>query len=54
VRIKDMLWIEDIVKNTLALPFLTNSKIDMVSFVDHPKVIVKRMHFSLSKWTKWK
>jgi hypothetical protein len=41
----NMLWIEDIVENTLALLFLTNSKIDAVSFVDPPKVIVERMHF---------
>jgi hypothetical protein len=40
-----MLWFEYIVKNTLTLPFLTNPKIDMVSFVDPPKVIVERMHF---------
>jgi hypothetical protein len=37
----DMLCIEDIVENTLAPPFLTNSRIEMVGFVDLHKVIVK-------------
>jgi hypothetical protein len=29
-----MLWIEDNVKSTLALPFLINSRVDMVNFMD--------------------
>jgi len=41
-----MLWIEDIVGNTLTLPFLTNFRVDMVSFVDLPKVVVRKSAFS--------
>jgi len=37
----DMLWIENIVENTLAPRFLTNSKINMVGFVDLRKVVAK-------------
>jgi hypothetical protein len=42
---KDMLWIEDIVENTQAFPFLTNLKIGMASFVDLHKVVVRRSVF---------
>jgi hypothetical protein len=31
---EDMMWIEDIVESTLALPFLTYSRVDMVGFMD--------------------
>ncbi len=41
-----MPWIEDIVENTLALSFLTNSRVDMVGFVDPCKVHVRRNTFS--------
>jgi hypothetical protein len=41
-----MLWIEDIVENTLALPFLINSRVDMVGYVDPHKVVVRRNTFS--------
>ncbi len=41
-----MLWIEDIVKNTIAPPFLTNFRIDMIDFVDLHKVVVRRSEFS--------
>jgi hypothetical protein len=41
-----MLWIEDIGENTLALPFLTNSRVDMVSYGDPHKVVVRRNTFS--------
>ncbi len=40
-----MLWIEDIVENTQAFPFLTNLKIGMASFVDLHKVVVRRSVF---------
>jgi hypothetical protein len=36
---EDMLWIEDSVESTSTLPFLTNSRVDMVSFVDLHKVL---------------
>ncbi len=36
-----MLWIEDIVKRTPTPPFLTNSRIDMVGFVNPHKVVAK-------------
>jgi hypothetical protein len=42
---KDMLWIEDIVQCTLAPPFLTNSKVNMVGFVDLHKVVALRSAF---------
>ncbi len=42
---ENILWIHDIVKNTLAPPFLTNLKIDMVDFVDPHKVFVRRNAF---------
>jgi len=41
-----MQWIEDIVKSTQALPFLTNSRVDMVGFVNPHKVVVRKSAFS--------
>jgi hypothetical protein len=41
-----MLWIDDIVESTSAPPFLTNSRIDMASFVDPHKVVARRNVFS--------
>jgi hypothetical protein len=38
---EDMLWIENIVEGTPIPPFLTNSKIDMTSFVDPHKAVAK-------------
>jgi len=38
MRMEDMLWIEDINESTSILPFLTNSKVDMASFVHPHKV----------------
>ncbi len=35
------IWIEDIVENTLFLPFLTNSRVGMASFVDPHKVVAR-------------
>jgi hypothetical protein len=46
MRMKDMLWIEDIVGNTITLPFLTNFRVDMVSFVNPHKVVFRRSAFS--------
>jgi hypothetical protein len=43
VKMKDMLWIEDIVESTLALSFLTNFKVDMVGFVNLCKVVVRKI-----------
>ncbi len=37
-----MLWIEDIVKSTLAPTFFTNSRIDMVCFVDPHNLVARR------------
>ncbi len=45
-KIKDMLWIEDIVESTSTLPFLTNSRVDMVGFMDLHKVFAKSSAFS--------
>jgi hypothetical protein len=36
-----MLWIENIVESTLTLPFLTNSKVGIASFVDPHKVVAR-------------
>jgi hypothetical protein len=36
---------ENIIKSAHAFPFLTNPRIDMASFVDFHKVIVKRNAF---------
>ncbi len=41
-----MLWIENILESTLAPPFLTNSRVDMVGFVNLHKVVAKRNAFS--------
>jgi hypothetical protein len=41
-----MLWIEDIVKSTPALPFLINSRADMVNFMDPYKMVAKKIAFS--------
>ncbi len=40
-----MLWIEDIVENTSAPPFLINSKVAMIGFVDPQKVVVRSSAF---------
>jgi hypothetical protein len=40
-----MLWIEDMVESTLAPPFLTNSRIDIVGFMDLHKVVARRNAF---------
>jgi hypothetical protein len=42
-----MLWIKDVIESTPTPPFLTNSRIDMVNFVDPHKVIIKRSAFSV-------
>jgi hypothetical protein len=41
-----MLWINNIVKSILTLSFLTNSKVDMIGFVNPYKVVVRRSAFS--------
>ncbi len=41
-----MLWIEDIVANTITLPFFTNFRVDMISFVNPHKVVSRRSAFS--------
>jgi len=46
VRIEDMLWIEDIVKNTLIPLFFINSRVDMDDFVDPHKVNARMNAFS--------
>jgi hypothetical protein len=40
-----MLWIEHNFENTSIPPFLTNTKVDMVDYVDLHKVVVKRIAF---------
>ncbi len=45
VRLEEMLWIEDIVQSTQAPPFLTNLKVDMASFIDPHKVIIRKSAF---------
>ncbi len=40
-----MVWIEDIVESTQAPPFFTNLKVDVVSFVDPHKLVVKKNAF---------
>ncbi len=49
---EDMLWIEDIVESTSTSLFLTNSKVDMVGFVDLHKVVARKNAFSAfpSEW----
>jgi hypothetical protein len=42
-----MLWIEDTIENIPAHPFFTNSIIDMASFVNLHKVIIKNAFFIL-------
>ncbi len=43
MKMGEMLWIEDIVESTKTPPFLTNSRVDMASFVDPHKVVAKRI-----------
>jgi hypothetical protein len=45
MEMKDMLWIENIVESTSAPPFLTNSGVDMVGFVNFHKVVARRYAF---------
>jgi hypothetical protein len=40
------MWIEDIIESTLALPFLTNFKVHMTSFMDPCKVVARKIAFS--------
>jgi hypothetical protein len=42
-----MLWIEDIVESTLVPPFLTNSKNNMIGFVNLHKVVARKSAFSI-------
>ncbi len=42
---EDMLVIQDIVESTPTPPFLTNSKVDMASFVDLHNVIARKNAF---------
>jgi hypothetical protein len=42
---EDMLWIKNIVESTPTLPFLTNSKVDMINFMDPHKVLLEGVHF---------
>ncbi len=46
LRMEGMLWIEDIVKSTLALPFLINPRVDMVNFMDPYKMTARKSTFS--------
>jgi hypothetical protein len=41
-----VLWIEDIIESTSTFPFLINSRVDMVGFMDLDKVFAKRNAFS--------
>jgi len=43
---EEMQWIEDIVKSTRALPFLTNCRVGMVAFVNPHKVVARKNAFS--------
>ncbi len=45
-----MLWIEDIVENTSAPPFWTNSRVDMIGFVYPQKVIARTISTFWSAW----
>ncbi len=45
MEMENMLWIEDVVKNTTTPPFSTNFRIDMIDFVDPHKVVVRRSAF---------
>jgi hypothetical protein len=47
VRIKDMLWIENITKSILAPSFLTNSRVDMIGFVNPYKMVARMSAFSV-------
>ncbi len=47
---EDMLWIEDIVGSTPSPPILTNSRADVVGFMDIHKVVAKRNVF-LTFWS---
>jgi len=50
---EDMLWIEDIVEVPPTLTFFTILRVDMVSFVDLHKVVVRRSAIlALPKCTK--
>jgi hypothetical protein len=42
---KDMLWIEYIVESTLAPPFLTNSRVNMIGLVNFLRVVDRRYAF---------
>jgi hypothetical protein len=42
---ENMLWIEDIVGSTLSPLVLTNSRVDMVGFMDPHKVVARRSAF---------
>jgi hypothetical protein len=45
MKMENMLWIEDIVKNTPTPPFLTNFRIDMIDYVDLHKAVIRRSAF---------
>jgi hypothetical protein len=49
-----MLWIEDIVVSTSTSPLFTNSRVNMIGFVDLHKVVARRNAFSTfpSAWNR--
>jgi len=42
---EDMLWIEDVVESTPTPPYLTNSRINMVNFMNPHKAITRKNTF---------
>jgi hypothetical protein len=46
MRMEEMQWIEDIVKSTRTLPFLTNYRVGIVDFVNPHKVVARKSAFS--------
>jgi hypothetical protein len=45
MKMEYMLWIEDVAESTPTPLFLANLKVDIASFVDSCKVIVRTIHF---------
>jgi hypothetical protein len=45
MKMKNILWIEDIVESTLAIPVFTNFRVDRTDFVDFQKVFIRRNAF---------
>jgi hypothetical protein len=54
MKMKGILWIKAIVASTPTPPFLTNSQVDIVGFVNLTRWLLERVHFQPFQMHKMK